>query len=69
MGKKFSALRAKMSAEAQRDANTLDETMLQKMPPHESPPIQDLSQYVMAERLHVQQSVAMMLEQSTDKTA
>jgi hypothetical protein len=68
MGKKFSALRAKMSAEAPHDANTLAETMLQKMQPHESPQIQGLSQYVMAKRLHVQQPATTMLEQRTDQT-
>ena len=67
MAKKFSTLRAKMSAEAQHDTNKLAETMMQAMPPHESPQIHVSHQYVMAERLHIQQSVMTMLEQRTDK--
>ena len=67
MAKKFSTLRAKMSAEAQHYANTLAETMMQEMPLHESPQIQVSHQYVIAERLHIQQPVITMLEQRTDK--
>ena len=67
MAKKFSTLRTNMSAETQHDANTLAETMMQEMSSHESPQIQVSHQYVIAERLHIQQPATTMLEQRTDK--
>jgi predicted transcriptional regulator len=66
MAKKFSTLRAKMSAEAQHDANTLAETMMQEMPLHELRQARGLSQQVMAELLHVQQPAIAKLEKRTD---
>ena len=67
MAKQFSTLRAQMSLDAQHQAKTLAETMMQEIPLHEPRQTQGLSKHVMIERLHVQPPATTMLEQRTDK--
>ena len=66
MAKKFSELRAKMSPEAQRRAETAARTMLAEMPLNELRQARGLSQKMLAEVLHVQQPSIAKIEKRTD---
>ena len=68
MAKKFSKLRAGMSAEAQAKSKVKAQTMLQDMPLQELRLARGLSQKTLAEVLHVQQpAVAKMEKQGKGK--
>lgn len=66
MAKKFSELRAKMPAEAQKKAHDLAQHMMQEMPLQELRQARGLSQKVMAELLDVQQPAIAKLEKRAD---
>lgn len=66
MAKKFSKLRAGMSAEAQAKSKVKAQTMLQDMPLQELRLARGLSQKTLAEVLHVQQPAVAKMEKRTD---
>jgi predicted XRE-type DNA-binding protein len=66
MAKKFSELRAALSAKARERAVSKSQTMLAEMPLHELGQARGLSQVVLAEILHVQQPSIAKLERRTD---
>lgn len=66
MTKKFSALRAKMSPDAQKRSRERTEKMLAEMPLQELRKARGLSQKTLAEILHVKQPSVAKLEHRTD---
>lgn len=66
MAKKFSKLRAGMSAEAQAKSKVKAQAMLQDMPLQELRLARGLSQKTLAEVLHVQQPAVAKMEKRTD---
>jgi len=66
MAKKFSELRAQMSPDAQRRADTAAQSMLAEMPLHELRKARGLSQKQLAQTLHVQQPSIAKMEKRTD---
>ncbi len=66
MAKKFSKLRAGMSADAQAKPQAKARAMLQEMPLQELRLARGLSQQTLAEVLHVQQPAVAKLERRTD---
>jgi predicted XRE-type DNA-binding protein len=66
MAKKFSDLRARMSADAQRRAEMAAQEMLAEMPLNELRQARGLSQKQLAEVLHVQQPSIAKIEKRTD---
>ena len=66
MAKKFSKLRAGMSAEAQAKSKIKTQAMLQDMPLQELRLARGLSQKTLAEVLHVQQPAVAKMEKRTD---
>lgn len=66
MARKFSELRAGMTAEAQAHAQALAQAMLAEMPLNELRKARGLSQKVLAELLHVQQPSIAKMEKRTD---
>ncbi len=66
MAKKFSALRTRMSADAQRKSHDKAQAMLREMPLHELRQARGLSQKALAELLHVQQPAVAKIEKRTD---
>ena len=66
MAKKFSELRAGMSATAREKADKKAKAMLAEMPLHELRQARGLSQKVLAEMLHVQQPSIAKIERRTD---
>lgn len=66
MAKKFSQLRAKMSPEAQAEARTKAQKMLEEMPLQELRVARGLSQKTLAEQLNIQQPAVAKLEKRTD---
>lgn len=66
MAKKFSELRAGMSAHAREKANSKAKAMLAEMPLNELRQARGLSQKMLAEVLHVQQPSIAKLEKRTD---
>ena len=66
MAKKFSELRAQMSPDAQRRADTAAQSMLAEMPLHELRQARGLSQKQLAQTLHVQQPSIAKMEKRTD---
>ena len=66
MGKKFSELRAKMTPEALKHAESMAQTMLAEMPLNELRQARGLSQKMLAEPLQVQQPSIAKIEKRTD---
>ena len=66
MAKKFSQLRAGMSADAQAQANAQAEKMLNEMPLQELRLARGLSQQTLAELLDVKQPAVAKMEKRTD---
>ena len=66
MAKKFSELRAAMSAPARKQADRLAQAMLAEMPLNELRQARGLSQKMLAEVLHVQQPSIAKMEKRTD---
>lgn len=66
MAKKFSELRAGMSAEARAQAETKAQAMLAEMPLNELRQARGLSQKMLAEVLHVQQPAIAKIEKRAD---
>ena len=66
MAKKFSQLRASMSADAQAKSNAKAQEMLQKMPLQELRVARGLSQQTLANVLDVQQPAIAKMEKRTD---
>lgn len=66
MAKKFSRLRANMSADAQAKSRAKAETMLREMPLQELRLARGLSQQTLAKVLHVQQPAVAKMEKRTD---
>jgi len=66
MAKKFSELRAGMSAPARARANSKAKAMLTEMPLNELRQARGLSQKMLAEVLHVQQPSIAKIEKRTD---
>ncbi len=66
MAKKFSGLRASMSASARAEVDSKAKSMLDEMPLHELRQARGLSQRMLAEVLHVQQPSIAKMEKRTD---
>ncbi|QTN28331.1 XRE family transcriptional regulator [Rhodoferax sp. AJA081-3] len=66
MAKKFSELRANMSAPAREKSDSKAKVMLAEMPLHELRQARGLSQKMLAEVLHVQQPSIAKIEKRTD---
>ena len=66
MAKKFTARRAKMSADSQQQAHQLAQQHMSEMPLQELRQARGLSQKVMADLLNVQQPAIAKLEKRTD---
>jgi hypothetical protein len=66
MAKKFAALRAGMTPQAQARAKGLAKSMLDEMPLNELRQARGLSQKMLAEVLHVQQPSIAKIEKRTD---
>lgn len=66
MTKKFSALRQKMTPEAQSKSRAKAQAILKEMPLHELRKARGLSQQTLAGILHVQQPAVAKIEKRTD---
>ena len=66
MTKKFSALRQKMTPEAQAKPKAKAQAMLKEMPLHELRKARGISQQTLAGILHVQQPAVAKIEKRTD---
>jgi hypothetical protein len=66
MAKNYSELRARMSVQAQAQAESMAQEMLAEMPLHELRQARGLSQQALAERLRIQQPAIAKLEKRTD---